>query len=98
MLQFTAQEKRILDMLADGRPHTMDELMGCLWDELTAKSSLIMAVCKIRAKLKPYHQYIHCIEARNGTPAMYIHVVAKPNGRAVTRTDTRTSARTSSRN
>lgn len=74
MIQFTDQEQRILNVLGDGKPHSVDELMTCLWDELSGRTALRTCLTAIRKKLEPYSQYIHCIESRNGGPSRYVHV------------------------
>lgn len=75
MPDFTPQESRILNKLADGRPHSRDELLECLDDELSDKISLLMSISRIRKKLKPHNQYIHCIE---GKPPFYVHLTSAP--------------------
>lgn len=72
---FTAQEVSILNMLADGRPHTVSELLTCMTDEMSDRSALLMAISKLRKKLVLRNQYIYCLLTHNGTPTRYVHVI-----------------------
>lgn len=75
MGEFTPQERRVLNALADGKPHSIDELMQCLWDEMSGRGALISLVSKLRRKLEPHNQYIHCLEATDERPVSYIHLI-----------------------
>jgi hypothetical protein len=78
MINFTAQETRLVNALGDGRPHPESELIKLLWDEFSGKDSLKEYMKRIRAKLLPYSQYIYCIRGKNGEETCYIHLVRKP--------------------
>lgn len=49
---FTATERRILNLLADGMPHRTNELLDCLNDELGTMNTVRVHVCAIRKKLR----------------------------------------------
>ena len=51
--KFTATERRILRVLADGLPHTKDELFACLEDELQDKNNVSVHVSRMRLKMRP---------------------------------------------
>jgi DNA-binding response OmpR family regulator len=74
MPDFTPTEQKILNTLADGRPHSIDELMQCLWDELSARSAIFKHIHSIRRKLEPHGQYIRCLEPTPFHPLSYMHV------------------------
>lgn len=79
MPQFTPTEQRILSVLADGEPHSREELYQCIDDELAnRKRVLAVHICNIRLKLKPYGQTIVC--QIGGIPVSYRHVVLLRDG------------------
>ena len=47
----TITELKILAVLLDGKPHTKEELRGCLADELSDNSVLRVHMCNLRRKL-----------------------------------------------
>lgn len=48
----TPTERRMYELLSDGRPHSFKELFGCLDDELSGPCNLRVHVSRLRAKLK----------------------------------------------
>lgn len=74
MPEFTPTEKRILNVLADGKPHEVEELRACLDDELAGETALMFHIFRIRKKLKPYGQYIRSLLAHDELPACYVHI------------------------
>jgi hypothetical protein len=77
---FTAQETRLLNVLADGKPHPWPELLKAMVDDCADRGALVQALVLLRKKLKSREQYIHCIEGVNGEPSCYVHVVGAPIG------------------
>lgn len=73
-VQYTPIERRILDVLADGKPHSVDELRKCLDDDLAGETALMFHIFRIRKKLKPYGQYVRCLVATPLHPTAYVHV------------------------
>lgn len=69
---FTPTEVRILNVLADGQPHPVAELMKCLDDELAERVNLQMHISRIRKKLAPVGQWIVC-QVGEG-PRSYRHI------------------------
>ncbi len=51
----TPVEQRMMDVLADGLPHTPQELHACLWDELSPLRNIRAHVTRLRTKLRPSH-------------------------------------------
>lgn len=56
---FTPTERKILEVLSDGMPHTRDELNQCLSDDLAASTALKNHMCQLRKKL-PAGQDVIC--------------------------------------
>lgn len=75
MPDFSISETKLLNALADGKPHSVDELMGCLWDELASRGALLALVCRVRKKLRPHNQFIRAISATEVHQLAYVHVV-----------------------
>ena len=69
---FTETEKKILLVLADGRPHRAEELMKCLTDELAEKYALWQHISRLRKKINPLGQDIVCVFVNRRN--MYRHV------------------------
>ncbi len=59
--RFTPVELRMLDVLADGMPHTRRELHACLEDDLGSLSNVQRHVHSIRKKLRPSGQDVVCV-------------------------------------
>lgn len=49
--RYTPTEQKLLVMLADGLPHTVEELATCLPDELASLTTVKAHIWKIRQKL-----------------------------------------------
>lgn len=64
--------QRMLNLLADGRPHTAQELHGCLDDELGPVSNIQMHISNIHKALEPRGEDITC-RVRDGI-SWYAHV------------------------
>lgn len=78
MIQFTAQEKRLMNKLGDGKPHSATELIEtCLYDNLSGKGSLFVTICNIRKKIKPYGQYIHCLPKDTNGETHFVHLFSR---------------------
>lgn len=48
---FTQTEYRMLEVLKDGKPHAVDELHKCLWDDQSQRSAVRFHVSNLRTKL-----------------------------------------------
>lgn len=57
---FTPTQQAMLDVLADGLPHTRKELHACLPDELGALSNIQPHLCKMRKTLKQRNEDVIC--------------------------------------
>ncbi len=66
---FTATQKAILDVLADGGHHNINEVRGCLSDDQAPTSAVYFHISRIRVKLKDSGQGISYI--RNGSDSYY---------------------------
>lgn len=68
---FTPTERRILAVLADGEPHDKYELMNAI-DELAEVNTLRVHLTKLRKKLRPRNETVHCV--RLPRSYAYVHV------------------------
>lgn len=51
-IHFTPTQQRMLDVLKDGKGHTLAELQACLDDELTEKKAVNVHLTYLRKKLR----------------------------------------------
>jgi len=58
---FTETEQKMLDVLADGEPHTYKELQGCLYDEQGTYRNVARHMSRIRKRLKKKGETIVCV-------------------------------------
>lgn len=58
---FTPTQRRMLEVLADGQPHTKKELHACLVDELGPLSNVEFHISEIRRAIKPFGEDILCV-------------------------------------
>lgn len=63
---------KMLAVLADGLPHSREELRQCLWDDKGPLSNIRAHLCQLRKVLRPHGQDILC-ELYGGT-IHYRHV------------------------
>ena len=57
---FTPTQRCMLDVLADGMPHTRQELFACLQDDLSPLRNIRAHITFLRKKLAPHGQNIIC--------------------------------------
>lgn len=70
--EFTPTQTKILNLLADGKPHTKNEVRMTIGDEFTSDATLRMHISNIRIRLKNRCEDIVCrIDQRR---AYYQHV------------------------
>ncbi len=70
---FTPTQRAMLDVLADGLPHTFDELHACLPDELGAKENIFRHLSAIRKLIRLRREDIICEYANRRK--YYRHIV-----------------------
>ncbi len=63
--RFTPIQRAMLDVLADGHPHTREELHACLYDDMGAMSNIRAHLTNLRKKLRPAGRDVAC-ERVNG--------------------------------
>lgn len=68
-------QRRMLAVLADGLPHTRDELKLCLWDDLASYKAIWAHLVKIRKVLRPRNEDILCVYTKK--TLKYQHVKLK---------------------
>ena len=52
-MDFTPTQKRLLDMLADGMPHSNYELLQCLNDDMASIGTVRAHIYYLRTRLRP---------------------------------------------
>lgn len=57
---WTPTERCMLAVLADGYPHTREELHACLYDDRGALSNIRVHISAIRKKLRPRGEDVAC--------------------------------------
>jgi len=62
----TPSQQRLYDKLSDWLPHTLGELRGCLWDELSNDAALHMLISRTRTRIRRQGLDVISIR-RNGT-------------------------------
>lgn len=70
---FTPTEVRILNVLADGHPHSKAELLAVI-DEQADANALRVHIHRIRKKLEPHNQTIDCVSRGKELPVAYRHL------------------------
>lgn len=75
----TPTQRRILGLLADGRPHRRKEIHGCLDDELSAISSIRFHLCNLRKILAPTGEWIVCELHRGAICYRRVRLLHAPN-------------------
>ena len=75
-LGLTPTERRMYDLLSDGKPHSIKELLGCLWDELSGTGSVAVHLCRLRKKLRPKGKDVRAIT--QGRTYWYVFTSADP--------------------
>lgn len=74
-MRLTPTERRILDLLADGLPHSREELARCLPDDLASPSSVGRHLTGIRRALPPGEAVLAVYHRRT---LHYQHVILLP--------------------
>jgi hypothetical protein len=59
-LRFTPTEERLLAVLGDGEPHSRDELVACLADELSGWKHVKWHLTSLRKHLRPQRKEVIC--------------------------------------
>lgn len=75
---FTKTQRNILDVLADGMPHSTKELKKCLWDELSGDDTIYVHISNIRKVLRPLGQDIVCEFKDSRYFYRHIRLIASP--------------------
>jgi len=70
--EFTPTQQRILNVLSDGLPHPVDELVRCLNDDLSTRRHVSPHLTALRKLLRYRGETIACIH-NHRTPC-YMHV------------------------
>ncbi len=72
---FTPTQQAMLDILADGLPHTRRELHACLPDELGALSNIQIHLSKMRKTLRQDGEDIICCLVNRSICYRYVRLI-----------------------
>lgn len=75
-MSFTPVQRRILEILSDGLPHTRFELHKCLNDELSPVRNIRPHLTAIRKKIRPHGEDILCEYIPHGTYYRHVRLLA----------------------
>ena len=70
MERLPPQQQRMYDLLKDGLPHSLQELHGCLHDELGAMVNAQVAISFLRRRIRPVGLEVVC-QRNNGAQPTY---------------------------
>jgi hypothetical protein len=59
-MKYTATERRMLEVMSDGLPHSRDELWKCLADQLSKRQAIRPALSRLRIKLREIGEEVVC--------------------------------------
>jgi len=76
--RFTPTERRLLERLADGLPHTYPDLLECLSDGLAGKANLQNHISRIRPNLRKKGQDILCVFVHRRRCYQWVRLLANP--------------------
>lgn len=77
---FTPTETCMLELLADGKPHTRRELHACLPDELGGLVNVRRHLCNIRRKLTSRGEAVICVLHLRRICYQRVRVLVPPDG------------------
>lgn len=60
-MEFTPTQQRLLAVLADGMPHSQQELIACLGDSEATMANVHAHLAKLRPKMRPAGEDILCV-------------------------------------
>lgn len=75
-LDLTPTQRRMLKVLADGLPHSREELHACLDDELGPVSNIKAHLTYLRRKLRPRGEDIFCVRTFGGMHYRYVRIIS----------------------
>ena len=69
-------KEKMLEMLDDGKPHSLSELRTCLWDEQSPESAVHAHLTAIRQQLRPKGHDIATIKVGGRLSYQLVRLVA----------------------
>lgn len=75
---FTPTEKRILELLSDGRPHKRQEVHACLDDDLASLKSITPHISRIRRKINTQGEEIVCVARERSYYYQHVRLLYSP--------------------
>lgn len=80
---YTPIERKLLDMLSDGRPHHRAELHALAWDRQDRLQNMQIHISNLRKKLRPKGRDIVCEVRKAGLPLgtsyQLVRLLSDPN-------------------
>jgi DNA-binding response OmpR family regulator len=77
-VDLTPVQSRMLGVLADGRPHTREELRACLWDEQGPVTNIQPHLTAIRKELRRQGEDILCVIVSRRICYRYVRLIPSP--------------------
>lgn len=77
MPEFTPTQRCMYEVLADGLPHTREELRRCLPDDLGARSNLWYHISRMRDVLEPHGLDVLCVIGNRPISYRLVKLVTK---------------------
>ncbi len=78
-MHLTATQTKIITLLADGLPHTREELFACLPDDMGNLDNVKQHISNIRAKLKPRGEDVVSRLVNGKWSYQHVRLLASPN-------------------
>lgn len=79
-MKLTPTERKILDVLSDGLPHTRAEVHACLPDELGDMSNVWVHISNLRGKLRATGRDVACVYRNRRRHYQLFRLLAGPAG------------------
>lgn len=75
---FTPVQRKMMDILRDGLPHTREELHGCLYDEMGPVSNIRHHLTGIRKILRPRGEDVITELVNRNTYHRWVRLLSSP--------------------
>ena len=75
---YTPTEKRIINLLSDGRAHSREEIHELLEDELSPLSAINYHITNLRSKVKGRGLIILCVSVRRNLRYQLVRELSSP--------------------
>lgn len=79
MVEFSPTQSKILAILSDGMPHSIEELQRCLWDEKGASHNVAAHLTAIRKVIRPRGEDIICQHLNHSHRYRHVRLLHSPS-------------------